>query len=103
MIQEEIKQRILILDGALGTEIQSLNLKEKDFRGSEFTSHAVNLKGNNDILNLTTPDIIRNLHTTYIEAGSDIIATNTFNSNAISQGDYQCEKLVYRLNYEGAK
>ena len=103
MIQDEIKKRILILDGAKGTAIQQYGLTEADFRGSEFISHPVNLKGNNDILNLTCPEVIRQIHRSYIEAGADIIETNTFNSNAISQAEYRGEKLVYRLNYAGAK
>lgn len=103
MIQEELRKRILILDGAMGTAIQQYGLTEADFRGTEFARHGVNLKGNHDILNLTCPGIIREIHRSYIEAGADIIETNTFNSNAISQQDYQCENLVYRLNYEGAK
>lgn len=103
MIKEDIKQRILILDGAMGTAIQKYKLSEADFRGSEFARHPVNLKGDNDILNLTYPDIIRAIHRAYIEAGADIVETNTFNSNAISQEEYQCTDLIYRLNYEGAK
>lgn len=102
MINEAIRQRILILDGAMGTAIQKSGLTETDFRGTEFTGHPVNLKGNNDILNLTHPEIIRQIHQAYIEAGADIIETNTFNSNAISQEEYHCENLVYRLNFEGA-
>ena len=103
MIQDEIKKRILILDGAMGTAIQHYGLTEADFSGSEFISHPVNLKCNNDILNLTCPEVIRQIHRSYIEAGADIIETNTFNSNAISQAEYRGEKLVYRLNYAGAK
>lgn len=102
MIKEELKKRILILDGAMGTAIQEAGLEEADFRGKEFRNHPVNLKGNNDILNLTQPDCIRKIHQSYIDAGADIIETNTFNSNAISQEEYQCEKWVYRLNREGA-
>lgn len=103
MIQEEIKKQILILDGAMGTAIQEYHLTEDDYRGKEFAQHTVNLKGNNDILTLTHPDVIRKIHQAYIDAGADIIETNTFNSNAISQAEYQCEEWVYRLNYEGAK
>lgn len=103
MIHEEIKKRILILDGAMGTAIQKYGLSETDFRGTEFAGHPVNLKGNNDILNLSQPEVIRQIHQAYIEAGADIIETNTFNSNAISQEEYHCEHLVYRLNLEGAR
>ncbi|MCC8174320.1 MAG: methionine synthase [Odoribacter sp.] len=101
-IQEELRKRILILDGAMGTVIQKYKLTEEDFRGEEFANHGVNLKGNNDILNLTRPDVIKEIHAAYIEAGADIIETNTLNSNAVSQEDYHCQDLVYRLNHEGA-
>ena len=103
MIQKDIKKHILILDGAMGTAIQEYGLSENDFRGTLFARHPVNLKGNNDILNLTQPGIIRKIHQAYIEAGADIIETNTFNSNAISQEEYQCTDIIYQLNYEGAK
>lgn len=103
MMKEDIKQRILILDGAMGTAIQKYGLTEADFRGEIFGNHPVNLKGDNDILCLTRPDIIRAIHRAYIEAGADIIETNTFNSNAISQEEYHCADIVYRLNFEGAK
>lgn len=103
MLNEEIKKRILILDGAMGTAIQQYHLTEADFRGTAFANHPVNLKGNNDILNLTCPEVILAIHQAYIQAGADIIETNTFNSNAISQEDYGCEDMVYRLNYEGAR
>lgn len=87
-IRTELHKRILILDGATGTALQQYRLSEKDFRGEPFTDHPLPLKGNNDILNLTRPDIIREIHESYIEAGADIIETNTFNANAISQEDY---------------
>lgn len=103
MIQKDISQRILILDGAMGTAIQKHGLTEADFRGTEFANHPVNLKGNNDMLSLTRPEIIRAIHRAYIESGADIIETNTFNSNAISQEEYRCEHLVYRLNRESAR
>lgn len=95
-------KHILILDGAMGTSIQRYGLTEYDFRGSEFSDHPVNLKGNNDVLNLTRPDLIDEIHQSYIDAGADIIETNTFNSNAISQSEYRCSPLAYRLNREGA-
>lgn len=103
MLRKLLKEKILILDGATGTAIQKFGLTEKDFRGQRFAAHPVNLKGNNDILNLTKPEIIRSIHRSYIEAGADIIETNTFNSNAISQEEYHCCELVYALNYEGAR
>lgn len=103
MIREELAKRILILDGAMGTSLQKYNLTEEDFRGKEFAAHPVNLKGNNDILNLTRPDILKDIHVAYIEAGADIIETNTFNSNAISQTEYQCSDITYRINLESAR
>lgn len=103
MLKNLLEERILILDGAMGTAIQQYQLEEKDFRGEEFVNHPVNLKGNNDILSLTRPDIISRIHQSYIDAGADIIETNTFNSNAVSQADYQCSADVYRLNYVGAR
>lgn len=103
MLRKLLKEKILILDGATGTAIQKFGLTEKDFRGQRFVTHPVNLKGNNDILNLTKPEVIQSIHRSYIEAGADIIETNTFNSNAISQEEYHCSELVYTLNYEGAR
>lgn len=91
------------MDGAMGTSIQKYNLQESNFRGEEFKSHTVKLSGNYDLLNLIQPEIIQNIHQSYIEAGADIITTNTFNSNIISQATYQCQGLVYRLNTEGAR
>lgn len=102
-IRDAIKQRILVLDGAMGTLIQQKGLTEADFRGMEFTDHPVPLKGNNDILNLSRPDIVREIHRAYIRAGADIIESNTFNSNAVSQREYACEDLVYSLNRVGAR
>ncbi len=96
-------ERILILDGAMGTEIQKHKLSEEDFRGKLFQEYDVELKGNNDLLTLTKPDLIKNIHQEFVEAGSDIIETNTFNSNSTSQSDYGLEELTYKLNYEGAK
>ncbi len=96
------EEKILILDGPMGTMIQNENLSEKDFRGKEFLKHKSILKGNNDILNLTRPDIISDIHMKFLKAGVDIIETNTFNSNKTSQADYNCEDITYRLNYDGA-
>src|SRR5215471_16515856 len=101
-IEELLRNRIVILDGPMGTMIQAVKLEEADFRG-QFTKHPVALKGNNDLLNLTQPDIIKDIHRQYLEAGADIIETNTFNSNAISMSDYQMESLVYDLNLTGAR
>ena len=103
MMKEIIKERILLLDGALGTMIQPCGLTEEDFRGEEFKHHPVKLEGNNDILVLTCPDIIANIHRQYLEAGADIIETCTFNSQAISQAEYQTADYVYRINREAAR
>ena len=98
-----LEQRILILDGAMGTMIQRHNLQEADYRGTRFADHTHDLKGNNDLLLLTRPEVIRGIHAEYLSAGADIIETNTFNSNAISQADYNLESIVYELNVAGAK
>ena len=99
---EVLQDKILILDGAMGTSIQSLGLQEEDFRGAFFTNHHVPLRGNNDVLNLTKPEVIRQIHRAYIDAGADLITTNTFNSNAYSQKEYGMEDFVADLNYQGA-
>ncbi|HZP47794.1 MAG TPA: methionine synthase [Vicinamibacterales bacterium] len=96
-------RRILVLDGAMGTMVQRHQLSEQDFRGHRFAAHARELRGNNDLLSLTRPDIISAIHDAYLEAGSDIIETNTFSSNAISQADYGLEALCYELNVAGAR
>ncbi len=96
-------RRILLLDGAMGTMIQRLKLTEEDYRGSRFADWPRELKGNNDLLTLTRPEAIRDIHAQYLEAGADILETNTFNSNAISMADYGMESLVYELNYAGAR
>jgi len=101
--REALKQRILVLDGAMGTMIQSYTLEEPDYRGERFADHPCDLKGNNDLLAITQPKIIRDIHTAYLEAGADIIETNTFNSTSIAQADYQLEDLVYELNRDAAK
>lgn len=100
---EVLQKRILILDGAMGTAIQALNLQEEDFCGTQFVGHAVPLKGDYDLLNLTNPLIIRRIHQSYINAGADLISTNTFNSNAYSQKVYGMEGYVKELNFEGAR
>jgi 5-methyltetrahydrofolate--homocysteine methyltransferase len=98
-----IARRILVLDGAMGTEIQALGFGEADFRGDRFAGHAHDLKGNNDLLTLTQPESIRNIHIRYFEAGADIVATNTFNSTTISQADYGTEECAAELNRRGAE
>jgi 5-methyltetrahydrofolate--homocysteine methyltransferase len=98
-----LKERILILDGAMGTMIQRYKLEEKDYRGERFADWDSDLTGNNDLLTLTQPKIIRDIHAAYLEAGADIVETNTFNSQSISLADYRMEELAYELNREGAR
>jgi 5-methyltetrahydrofolate--homocysteine methyltransferase len=102
-MQEEAKKRLLLLDGSWGVMIQGFKLKEDDFRGARFGNHASELKGNNDLLTLTKPEIIRDIGRQYLEAGADFIETNTFNSNFTSQEDYGLGHLVGELNEAGAK
>lgn len=102
-IKEIAKNRILILDGAMGTMIQSYGLRESDFRGERFSNHPVDLKGNNDILSLTKPKIIEEIHSNYLQAGADLISTNTFNATSISQSDYGTESFTEEINFEAAK
>lgn len=102
-IREVLKDRILVLDGAMGTMIQRHTLEEEDFRGERFKDHDHPLKGNNDLLSLTRPDIIKEIHELYYEAGADIAETNTFSSTTIAQADYALEDAVYDLNYQSAK
>ena len=101
-IEQLFRTRIMILDGAMGTMIQTFKLDEAAYRG-RFKDHPVDLKGNNDLLNITQPEVISAIHSQYLEAGADIIETNTFNSNAVSMSDYRMESLVYELNVAGAK
>ena len=102
-LKETARRRILLLDGSWGVMIQGYPLNEAAFRGSRFGNHGQDLKGNNDLLTLTQPDIIREIGRAYLEAGADIIETNTFNSSSISQADYGLEHLVEELNEEGAR
>jgi len=102
-IKEILKNRILVLDGAMGTMIQRHILEEEDFRGERFKDHSHPLKGNNDLLSITRPDIIKEIHTEYFKAGADIAETNTFSSTTIAQADYKLEHIVYELNFESAK
>ncbi|MEX1197239.1 MAG: methionine synthase [Pseudohongiellaceae bacterium] len=102
-VHQALRKRILILDGGMGTMIQAEKLDEAAFRGERFADHPCDLGGNNDLLVLTQPDLIARLHNEYLEAGADIIETNTFNSTAVSQADYQTESLVYELNREAAR
>jgi 5-methyltetrahydrofolate--homocysteine methyltransferase len=102
-IQDCLNERILIIDGAMGTMIQRHKLKEEDYRGERFKDWSCDLKGNNDLLNITQPEIIINIHKQYLEAGADIIETNTFSSTAIAMADYQMQSLAYELNVAAAK
>src|ERR1700710_994416 len=103
-IQQCLKERILILDGAMGTMIQRHKLEEKDFRNEALKDHAHPLKGNNDLLSITRPDIIKEIHQQYFEAGADIIETNTFGGTIVAQADYFLnEEWVYQINYQAAK
>ncbi|MDT8406216.1 MAG: methionine synthase [Methylococcales bacterium] len=102
-ITEHLRERILILDGAMGTMIQSYGLTERDYRGQRFADWPTDLKGNNDLLALTRPDIIEAIHRAYLEAGADIIETNTFNATRVAMADYQMEDLAYEINVEAAK
>src|ERR1700755_3401265 len=101
-IQDCLKERILIIDGAMGTMIQRHKLEEKDYRGERFKDWPIDLKGNNDLLCLTQPAIIEGIHRQYLEAGADIIETNTFNAQRISMADYHMEALAFEINVAAA-
>ena len=103
LFKQQLSQRILFLDGAMGTMIQSYKLDEKDYRGTRFAQWDTDLKGNNDLLSLTQPDIIKAIHSAYFEAGSDIVETNTFNATSIAMADYRMESLAYEINVESAR
>ena len=102
-IEQQLKQRILLLDGAMGTMIQGYKLEEKDYRGERFADWHCDLKGNNDLLVLTQPDIIKAIHAAYLEAGADILETNSFNATTIAMADYDMESLSEEINYESAR
>lgn len=102
-IEDILKERILVIDGAMGTMIQRYTLTEEDFRGERFKNHSYPLKGNNDLLSITRPDIIKEIHRQYFEAGADIAETNTFSSTTIAQADYHLQDAVYDLNFQSAK
>lgn len=102
-IRELLQQRILIIDGAMGTMIQRYTLDEADFRGDQFKDYPSPLKGNNDLLSITRPDVIRAIHEAYLEAGADIIETNTFSGTTVAQADYRMEDAVYDINYRSAR
>ena len=102
-IKEELEKRILVIDGAMGTMIQRYQLTEEDFRGERFREHACDLKGNNDLLNITRPDVIKAIHAEYLDAGADIIETNTFSSTTIAMADYEMQSVAYELNVAAAR
>ena len=102
-IRKVIQKRILVLDGAMGTMLQQYNFNEEDYRGERFKDYPTSLKGNNDLLSLTQPEAIAEIHKMYLEAGADIIETNTFSGTSVAMADYNMEDLVYELNFESAK
>src|ERR1700743_2762808 len=102
-IQDCLQERILIIDGAMGTMIQRYKLEEEDYRGERFKNWHSDVKGNNDLLSITQPQIIEAIHKEYLEAGADIIETNTFSSTVIAQADYDMQSLAYELNLASGK
>src|SRR5262249_19763331 len=98
-----MRQRILVIDGAMGTMLQALRLEEKDYRGTRFPDPPRDLKGDHELLSLTRPDVVRGVHDAYLAAGADIIETNTFSATRIAQADYRMEALVPELNRESAR
>tara|TARA_X000000368_G_scaffold329146_1_gene266212 strand:- start:127 stop:1128 length:1002 start_codon:yes stop_codon:yes gene_type:complete len=103
VLSDILKKRILVLDGAMGTMIQRYKFSEEDYRGNRFKDYEYPLQGNNDLLSLTQPDTIREIHETFLDVGADIIETNTFSSTSVAMADYNMENLIYELNFESAK
>jgi 5-methyltetrahydrofolate--homocysteine methyltransferase len=103
LLQSLLQQRILVLDGAMGTMIQKHKLSEEDYRGARFKDWHIFVQGNNDLLSLTQPKIIQDIHRAYLEVGADIIETNTFNASRTSMADYEMQDLAYEINVESAK
>ncbi len=103
LLKEQLENRILVKDGAMGTAIQGRNLSEAQYRGERFKDHSIDLKGNNDILVLTMPELVKEIHLEYLNAGADIIGTNTFTANSVSQSDFNVEDIVYEINKEAAR
>ena len=103
LLYNALAERILVLDGAMGTMIQTFNVGENDFKGEKFASHPALLKGNNDVLNISRPDIIKKIQSMYFEAGADIVESNTFSANIISQREYGLEEYVYDIAFAGAE
>ena len=102
-LREQLSSNVLMLDGAMGTSIQNLDLTEEDFRNADLADHPTDLFGNNDLLSLTRPDVIADIHAEFVEAGARLLSTNTFNSTTISQEDYDTAHLAYDLNVAGAR
>ncbi|HYR26256.1 MAG TPA: homocysteine S-methyltransferase family protein, partial [Aquabacterium sp.] len=102
-LPEILRQRIVVLDGAMGTMIQRYKLTEADYRGTRFADHPKDLKGNNELLQLTKPEVIREIHEQYLAAGADLIETNTFGATTVAQEDYDLPELAYEMNVAGAK
>ena len=102
-IYKALQERILVLDGAMGTMLQAYKFTESDFRGERFKDYPTSLQGNNDLLSITQPHAIKEIHAKYFEAGADIVETNTFSGTTIAMADYHMEDLVYELNYQSAK
>ena len=102
-IRKILLERIMVIDGAMGTMIQEYQLTEQDYRGKRFADYHRDIKGNNDLLSITQPQVITAIHQAFLDAGADIIETNTFNANSISLADYEMEELAYEINYEAAK
>src|SRR5690606_5082900 len=102
-IEKELKKHILVLDGAMGTMLQQYQFTEEDYRGERFKNYHLPLKGNNDLLSITQPQAILEVHQAYLETGADIIETNTFSGTSIAMADYDMQSLVYELNFESAK
>ena len=103
LLEKCLEDRILILDGAMGTMLQKYNLTEEDYRGKLFENHKTELKGNNELLSITKPDVIKEIHEKFLQAGADIIEANTFSANSISQKDYDLSNLVKELNVQSVK
>ncbi|HMB60000.1 MAG TPA: homocysteine S-methyltransferase family protein, partial [Xanthomonadales bacterium] len=103
LLRSLMQKTVLVTDGAMGTMIQSYGLEEEDFRGERFAAHQRPLKGNNDLLSLTRPDLILEIHRGFLKAGADLLETNTFNATSISQSDYGTESLVREINRESAR
>ncbi|MDJ0788382.1 MAG: homocysteine S-methyltransferase family protein, partial [Myxococcota bacterium] len=102
-LRASLAERILVIDGAMGTMVQRYGLSESDFRGERFADHGTDLKGNNEVLVLTRPDVVREIHDQYLESGADLILTNAFSSNSISQSDYDLQDICLELNREAAR